>query len=93
MHNQNVFTGLIQDDMWTIAKDEESLSLPLLIALDFAAETIMTFLIEETITNCLGLSLEDWLGTDAAEDLRNLLDKISGPVPPNFTTPHGSPED
>jgi hypothetical protein len=93
MHNQNVITGLIQGDMWTIAKDEQSLSLPLLIALDFAAETMMTFLNEETITNCLGLSLEDWLGDDTTMDLRNILSKITGPEPPNFTTPHGSPED
>jgi hypothetical protein len=93
IHNQNVITGLIQGDVWTVAKDEESLSLPLLIALDFAAETIRAVLDENGITNCHGLSLEDWLGDDTTVDLRNILSKITGPEPPNFTTPHGSPKE
>jgi hypothetical protein len=93
LHNQTVITGLTQGDVWTIAKDEESLSLPLLTALDFAAETIRLVLDESNITNCNGLTLSDWLSEDEADDLRNLLSKITGPEPPNFTTPHGSPKE
>ena len=74
--------------MLTIAKDDHSLSLPNLIALDIAAETIRLLLDEDDIRNHPGLSLSEWLGDDDSEELRRILSKITGPEGPTFTTPH-----
>jgi hypothetical protein len=91
LYTGTVITGLTQGDFWTLAKDEQSLSIPLLTALEFGVETIRMVLDESDITNCQGLSLSDWLSDDEADELRHLLSKITGPEPPNFTTPHGAP--
>lgn len=82
-------TALIQGEEPTISKEDQSLSLPLLIALDIAAETIRLLLDDDDITNCLGLSLSEWLGDEDSEELRHMLSRITGPEGPTFTTPHG----
>lgn len=84
----SVTTALIQGDILTIAKDDHSLSLPTLIALDIAAETIRLLLDEDDIANGPGLSLSEWLGDEDSEELRHILSRITGPDGPTFTTPH-----
>jgi hypothetical protein len=84
----SVTTALVQGDILTIAKDDHSLSLPTLIALDIAAETIRLLLDEDDITNGPGLSLSEWLGDEDSEKLRHILSRITGPEGPTFTTPH-----
>jgi hypothetical protein len=84
----SVTTALIHGDTLTIAKDDHSLSLPILIALDIAAETIRLLLDEDDITNGPGLSLSEWLGDEDSEELRRILPRITGPEGPTFTTPH-----
>ena len=64
-----VTTALVQGDSLTIATDDQSLSLPTLIAVDIAAETIRLLLDEDDITNGPGLSLSEWLGDEDAEEL------------------------
>jgi hypothetical protein len=84
----SVTTALIQGDTLTIAKDDRSLSLPTLIALDIAAETILLLLDEDDIINGPGLSLSEWLVDEDSEELRRILSRITGPEGPTFTTPH-----
>jgi hypothetical protein len=84
----SVTTAILQGDNLTIARDDDSLSLPILFALDIAAETIQLVLDEDDITNCLDLSLPEWLGDEDSEQLRRILSRISGPEGPIFTTPH-----
>ena len=84
----SVTTALVEGDILTIAKDDYSLSLPTLIALDIAAETIRLLLDEDDITNGAGLSLSEWLGDEDSEELRRILSRITGPEGPTFTTPH-----
>jgi hypothetical protein len=47
----SVITALVQGDILTIAKDDHSLSLPTLVGLDIAAETIRLLLDEDDISN------------------------------------------
>jgi hypothetical protein len=84
----SVTTALVQGDVLTISKDDQSLSLPTLIALDVAAETIRLLLDEDDVTNGPGLSLSEWLGDEDSEELRQILSRITGPEGPTFTTPH-----
>jgi hypothetical protein len=84
----SVTTALVEGDTVTIAKDDRSLSLPTLIALDIAAETIRLLLDEDYIINGAGLSLAKWLGHEDSEELRRILSRITGPEGPTFTTPH-----
>jgi hypothetical protein len=86
--NLSVTTALVQGDILTISKNGHSLSLPTLIALDIAAETIRLLLDEDDITNGHGLSLSEWLGDEDSEELRHILSRITGPEEPSFTTPH-----
>jgi hypothetical protein len=84
----SVTTALVEGDTLTTAKDDRSLSLPTLIALDIAAETIRLLLDEDDITNGPGLSLSEWLGDGDSEELRRILSRITGPEGPTFTSPH-----
>ena len=84
----SVTTALLNGDTLTIAKDDHLRSLPTLIALDSAAETIRVLLDEDDITNGPGLSLSEWLGDEDSEELRHILSRITGPEGPTFTTPH-----
>jgi hypothetical protein len=75
----------------TIAKDDRSVSTPVEIAADVAAETLHLLLDEDDITNCphcSNVSLTEWLGARDAEVLRDILSKITGPEGPTFTAPH-----
>jgi hypothetical protein len=85
----SVTNALIRGDVLTIAKDDHSVSLPIVIAADIAAETIRLLLEEEEdITNGHGQSLTEWLGDDDAEELLRILSRITGPEGPTFTRPH-----
>jgi hypothetical protein len=88
LHSLSVTTALLNGDILTIAKDDHSLSLPTLIVLDIAAETIQALLDEDDITNCRGLLLSEWLGDEDSEELRHILSRITGPEGPTFTSPH-----
>ena len=70
------------------SSDDHSLSLPILIAPDIAAEMIRLLLDEDDVTNGPGLSLSEWLGDEDSEQLRHVLSRITGPEGPTFTTPH-----
>jgi hypothetical protein len=50
---------MVQGDISTIAKDDQSLTLPTLVAPEIAAETIRVLLDEDDITNCEGRSLSE----------------------------------
>jgi|SRR6478752_5648510 len=66
----SVTTALIEGDILTIAKDDHAVSLPPLVALEIAEETMQFLLDEDDITNCQGLSLSKWLGDEDSEQLR-----------------------
>lgn len=82
----SVTTALIEG--LTIAKDDHAVSLPTLVALEIAEETMQFLLDEDDITNCQGLSLSKWLGDEDSEQLRRILSRIGGPDGPTFVTPH-----
>ena len=86
----SVTTALIEGDILTIAKDDHAVSLPTLVALEIAEETMQFLLDEDDITNCQGqgLSLSEWLGDEDSEQLRRILSRIGGPDGPTFVTPH-----
>lgn len=50
---------MVQGHISTIAKDDQSLTLPTLVAPEIAAETIRVLLDEDDITNCEGRSLSE----------------------------------
>lgn len=75
-------------EVWTLARNDDSFSLPILTALDVAAETVRLLLDEEHVMNGPGFSLSEWIGYEDSEELRRLLSKITGPVNSTFTTPH-----
>ena len=89
-----VITALIQRDTWgllgdwTIAKDDTSVSVPIVTAAEIAAETIRLLLDEEDLCNCEGRTLSQWLGAEDADNLGYLLSRIADPEDPTFTVPH-----
>jgi hypothetical protein len=88
LNDMRVTTALHEDDMITIASDDQRVSLPTHTAIDIAAETIRLVLDEDDITNGPGLSLSEWLGDEDSAELYRILAKITGPEGPTFTTPH-----
>lgn len=86
----SVFSAAIDGDTLSIEKDDHRVSLPLLIAADIAAETIRLLLDEDELANEIGFSLFEWLGDDDTREMRRILERITGPEGPTFTSPHQS---
>ena len=81
----NVITALTDDGAIVIAKDDDSVALPLEIAVEIAAETLRMLLDENGLRNHRGETLADYLGKTDESDLRYILSKISDPEGPTFT--------
>ena len=87
-------TAMIPSNAWgllgdlTIAKDNTAVSVPMVTAVQIAAETIRLLLDEGDLCNCDGQALTEWLGDEDADTLRYLLSRIAGPEDPTFTVPH-----
>ena len=61
----------------TIAQEENSVTLPLGVALNIAAELLMFLLDEDDARNDNGLTLGEYLGGVDEMELRRILSKIS----------------
>ena len=85
MSFDSVTTALVEDDVITIAKDYDSVVLPLEIAVEIAAETLRMLLDEKELRNHRGEALADYLGNADESDLRYILSRISDPEGPTFT--------
>jgi hypothetical protein len=81
----SVITALRDEDAIVIAKDDDSVALPLEIAVEIAAETLRMLLDENGLRNHRGQALADYLGTTDEGDLRYILSRISDPEGPTFT--------
>jgi hypothetical protein len=81
----SVTTALVEEDVITIAKDYDSVVLPLEVAVEIAAETLRMLLDEKELRNHRGQALADYLGTTDESDLRYILSRISDPEGPTFT--------
>ncbi len=80
-----VITALTDDDAIVIAKGDDSVALPLEIAVEIAAETLLMLLDENGLRNHRGQALADYLGKTDESDLRYILSRISDPEGPTFT--------
>jgi hypothetical protein len=81
----SVITALTDEDAIVIAKDDDSVALPLEVAVEIAAETLLMLLDEKELRNHRGQALADYLGTTDESDLRYILSRISDPEGPTFT--------
>lgn len=80
-----VATAMVQGDAITFAKEEDSVSLPFEVAVQFAAETLRLVLDEDGMRNHRGQALADYLGYADEAALRRILGRISDPDGPTFT--------
>jgi hypothetical protein len=85
MSFDSVITALTDEDAIVIAKDDDSVVLPLEVAVEIAAETLRMLLDEKELRNHRGQALADYLGTTDESDLRCILSRISDPEGPTFT--------
>ena len=85
MSFDSVITALSDSTVITVAKDEGSVSLPLEIGVELAAETLRLLLDDERIRNHRGEDLFGYLGQDDAQELLRILSRIGGPDRPTFT--------
>ena len=85
MSFDSVITALTDGDAIVIAKDNDSVALPLEISVEIAAETLRMLLDEQGLRNHRGQSLADYLGEADESDLRYILSRISDPEGPTFT--------
>ncbi len=80
-----MITALTDDGAIVIAKDDDSVALPLEVAVEIAAETLRMLLDEQGLRNHRGQALADYLGKTDENDLRYILSRISDPEGPTFT--------
>ncbi len=85
LSSDSVITALSDSTVITVAKDEGSVSLPLEIGVELAAETLRLLLDDERIRNHRGEDLFGYLGQDDAQELLRILSRIGGPDRPTFT--------
>lgn len=85
MSFDSVITALTDGDAIVIAKDDDSVALPLEISVEIAAETLRMLLDEKSMRNHRGQALADYLGKTDESDLRYILSRISDPEGPTFT--------
>jgi hypothetical protein len=81
----SVISALAGEDSITVARDEDSVIVPLDVAVDVAAETLRLLLDDELLRNHRGEALADYLGENDEMDLRRILSRIGGPDRPTFT--------
>ena len=82
----SVITALVGDDAIAIAKNDDSVLLPLEVAVEVAAETLRLLLDDERLRNHRRQALAGYLGETEDMELRRILDRISGPDRPTFTS-------
>ncbi len=80
-----VFTAVTDDDAIVIAKDDDSVALPLEIAVEIAAETLRLLLDDDRYHDHRGEALSIYLGETDELELRRILGRIGGPDQPTFT--------
>lgn len=85
LSSDSVITALTDSNIITVARDETSVSLPLEIGVELAAETLRLLLDDERIRNHRGEDLFGYLGQDDAQELLRILSRIGGPDRPTFT--------
>ena len=85
LSSDSVITALSDSTVITVAKDEASVSLPLEIGVELAAETLRLLLDDERIRNHRGEDLFSYLGQDDGQELLRILSRIGGPDRPTFT--------
>lgn len=90
LSSDSVVSALVHDDVITIAKDEDSVSLPVEIAVEIASETIRLLLDEDGLRNQRGETLSEYLGDADDTELRRILARVAGPATPTYTTCGGS---
>ena len=83
---ESVISALAGQDSITIARDDDSVSLPRDIAIEVAAETLRLVLDDERLHNHRGENLSAYLGEADTRELRRILDRIGGPGRPTFTS-------
>ena len=72
----------------TIAQEQKnSVTLPVEIAFNIAAELLIFLVDEDEARNDNGLTLSEYLGDGDEMELRRILSKISDPEGPTFTNP------
>ena len=81
----SVITALVGDDAIAIAKNDDSVLLPLEVAVEVAAETLRLLLDDERLRNHRGQALASYLGETDEMELRRILSRIGGPDRPTFT--------
>ena len=86
-----IATAMVEGDAITFAKDEDSVSLPVEVAIEVATETLRLALEEDGIRNEQGQGMATYLGQADEANLRRLLARISDPDGPTFTRPTPAP--
>ena len=71
----------------TIAEEENSVTLPVGVAFEIAAELLVFLMDEDDARNCNGLTLAEFLGDADEMELRRILARISDPEGPTYTNP------
>jgi hypothetical protein len=71
----------------TIAEEENSVTLPVGVAFNIAAELLMFLMDEDDACNDNGLTLGEYLGDADEMELRRILARISDPEGPTYTNP------
>ena len=82
----SVITALVGDDAIAIAKNDDSVLLPLEVAVEVAAETLRLLLDDERLRNHRGQALAGYLGETDDMELGRILSRIGGPDRPTFTS-------
>jgi len=82
----SVITALVGDDAIAIAKNDDSVLLPLEVAVEVAAETLRLLLDDERLRNHRRQALAGYLGETDDMELRRILSRIGGPDRPTFTS-------
>lgn len=86
MSYNSVISALVGDGVITIANDEDTVTLPMDIAIEVAVETLRLVLDDERLHNHRGENLSAYLGDADTRELRRILDRIGGPDRPTFTS-------
>jgi hypothetical protein len=81
----SVISALVGKDSITVARDEDSVIMPMEVAVEIAGETLRLLLDDERLRNHRGEALAAYLGETDEMELRRILSRIGGPDRPTFT--------